>query len=97
RMNQIIPLPSDAQALRKYTETYTYDVVGNFLSLAHTATGGNWTRTSAYDEPTVPPANNRLTSTTVSSIVEPYTYDAHGNMTSRPSLSLMAWDFKDEL
>jgi RHS repeat-associated protein len=97
RMNQMIPHPSDAQALRSYTETYTYDVVGNFLSLAHRATGGNWTRTYAYDEPTLPPGNNRLTSTTVGSIVEPYTYDAHGNMTSMPSLSLMAWDFKDEL
>jgi RHS repeat-associated protein len=98
RMTQALPLPSNAQALRTYTEAYVYDGVGNILSLAHQAAGGNWTRTYAYDEPNSPPTNNRLTSTTVGATKEqPYTYDAHGNMTAMPHLSLMAWDFKDEL
>src|SRR5207249_7731679 len=28
---------------------------------------------------------------------EPYTHDAHGKMTAMPHLSLMQWDFKDQL
>ena len=92
-----VPLPTDGQAMRNYTENYTYDAVGNFLELAHTANLGNWTRTYAYGEPTVPPASNRLSSTTVTGVTERYTYDAHGNMVSMPHLSLMQWDWKDQL
>jgi len=52
----------------------------------------------AYDEPSSPPTNNRLTNTTVGGGREtPYSYDAHGNMTAMPHLSAMAWDFKDQL
>ena len=28
---------------------------------------------------------------------EPYKYDAHGNMTDMPHLTLMEWDFRDQL
>jgi RHS repeat-associated protein len=98
RMGQPLPLPSDGQALRTFTETYAYDYVGNFVSLAHAAANGNWTRSYAYDEPNQPPTNNRLTSTKLGSGVEqPYQYDAHGNMIAMPHLSLMAWDSKDQL
>jgi RHS repeat-associated protein len=98
RMKQTLPLPSDAQALRRYTESYLYDSVGNILSFTHQAAGGNWTRTYAYDEPNAPPTNNRLTSTTVGATRElPYTYTAHGSMTAMPHLSVMTWDFKDQL
>jgi RHS repeat-associated protein len=97
RMGQALPLPSDAQALRVYTETYAYDSVGNFVSLVHGAANGNWTRTYAYDAPNQPPTNNRLTSTTIGATTETYSYDAHGNMLTMPHLPLMAWDFKDQL
>ena len=40
-----VPLPTDGQAMRTYTETYAYDPVGNFQSVVHTAANGNWTRT----------------------------------------------------
>ena len=96
RMGQA--LPSDLQAMQTYTEAYLYDTVGNILSLAHTAASGAWKRTYAYDEPNVPPTTNRLTSTTVGGTKEqPYLYDAHGNVMQMPHLSLMAWDFKDQL
>jgi RHS repeat-associated protein len=96
RMGQ--PLPTDAQAMRTYTESYQYDSVGNVLSVNHTAAAGTWSRTYAYDEPNVPPTNNRLTSTTVGATKEqPYTYDPHGNMTAMPHLPVMTWDFKDQL
>src|SRR5262249_45072146 len=91
------PLPTDGQAMRNYSETYQYDAVGNMLTVMHTANNGNWTRTYAYDEPNPNPTNNRLTSTTVGSITERYTYDAHGDMTQMPHLPLMEWDFKDQL
>ena len=84
--------------MRTYTEAYLYDHVGNILALAHMPSQGNaWTRTYAYDEPNAPPTNNRLTSTMVGSLKDVYTYDPHGNMTTMPQLTLMAWDFKDQL
>jgi RHS repeat-associated protein len=95
RMNQ--PLPTDGQAMRNYVENYSYDAVGNFLQMVHQAANGNWTRTYAYDEPNTSPTNNRLTSTAVGAVKEPYTYDLHGNMTQMPHLPQMTWDFKDQL
>jgi len=92
-----IPLPSDGIAMRTYTEDYTYDPVGNIASVVHSADKGNWTRTYAYDEPSNPPATNRLTSTTVGSATDTYGYDAHGNITEIPHLTLMAWNWKDQL
>ncbi|HEX2744415.1 MAG TPA: SpvB/TcaC N-terminal domain-containing protein [Streptosporangiaceae bacterium] len=90
-------LPSDAAAMRNYTEYYTYDPVGNISSVRHVAAGGGWTRTYTYDEPNPVPANNRLTSTHVGSLTEPYGYDPHGNMTAMFGLPVLAWDFKDQL
>lgn len=102
RMNK--PLPNDGQAMRRYTEQYEYDPVGNFLQFIHqAATNGNWRRAYIYSEPSlIEPnkENNRLTSTTVGNtnpVTETYPYDAHGNMLSMPHLPKMEWDFKDEL
>ena len=56
--------------MRRYTEQYEYDAVGNFLELIHQAANGNWTRSYAYNEPSlIEPSkkNNRLSSTTVGS------------------------------
>jgi RHS repeat-associated protein len=93
-----IPLPSDGQAMRNYTQTYAYDPVGNIEELKHSAAGGGgFTRTYAYDEPNTPPTSNRLTSTTVGGTREPYAYDENGNIESMPHLSLMRWDWRDQL
>jgi RHS repeat-associated protein len=95
-----LPHPSDGQAMRNYTEQYVYDAVGNFEKLIHQAANGNWTRAYAYNEASlIEPGkqSNRLSSTTVGARTEPYTYDAHGNMTSMPHLTLMQWNYKDEL
>jgi RHS repeat-associated protein len=95
--------PNDLQALRSYTERYEYDAVGNFEALIHHANGAGWTRRYDYQEDSLLEADkksNRLTRTTVGNglnQVEPYTHDAHGNMTSMPHLGAMVWDFKDEL
>jgi RHS repeat-associated protein len=92
-----VPLPSDAQAMRNYTQRYAYDAVGNIEELAHIASGGGFKRVFAYDEPTAPPANNQLTSSTVGGTREPYAYDANGNVEAMPHLSLLRWDWNNQL
>ena len=95
-----LPHPNEGQAMRNYTEQYVYDAVGNFEKLIHQAANGNWTRVYAYNEGSlIEPSkkSNRLSSTNVGVKTEPYTYDAHGNMTSMPHLMLMQWNYKDEL
>ncbi|MCC3474020.1 MAG: toxin [Microcoleus sp. PH2017_15_JOR_U_A] len=94
------PHPNEGQAMRNYTEQYLYDAVGNFEKLIHQAANGNWTRAYAYNEASlIEPAkkSNRLSITNVGVKPETYTYDAHGNMTSMPHLTLMQWNYKDEL
>ena len=95
-----LPQPGDGQAMRNYLEKYTYDAVGNFVDLNHQAASANWSRAYAYNEASlIEPgkSGNRLSSTTAGGSTEPYTYDAHGNMTAMPHLTLMQWDFKDQL
>lgn len=93
--------PNDLQALRNYRELYEYDAVGNFEKMIHQAgPGGGWTRTYAYDEPSLlEPAkkSNRLSAVAVGQSTEGYAYDAHGNMTAMPQLTLASWGYKDEL
>jgi hypothetical protein len=96
-----LPHPHEGQAMRNYTETYGYDAVGNFEKLIHQAVNGTWSRTYAYNEASLiegAQRSNRLSSTTVTnaggSRTEPYSYDAHGNMTSMPHLSMMEWDYR---
>lgn len=79
-------LPSDGQSLRNYTRQWTYDHVGNILSLIHTATNGNWTRTYAYAND-----SNRLATTTVGTTTQTYNHNAHGSFTSMPHLDNMDW------
>jgi RHS repeat-associated protein len=96
-----IPAPTDGQALRSYTEQYEYDAVGNFLQLIHQATNGNWRRAFSYaEQSTIEPAakSNRLSATSLGpTSAESYAYDVHGNMTSLPHLTLMQWDYADQL
>ena len=45
RMKTALRKPTpDGTAMRTYAEQYVYDVVGNILSMQHTAASGNWTR-----------------------------------------------------
>jgi len=96
-----LPHPNDGHAMRRYTEAYEYDAVGNSLQLVHVATNGNWRRGYAYDEPSlieVGKDSNRLSNTAVGgNTPELYAHDAHGNMTAMPHLTLMQLDFGDQL
>ncbi len=95
-----LPHPGDAQSMRRHNETYRYDEVGNLSEVIHEAVNGAWTRSYAYNESSlIEPAKigNRLSSTTAGTLLEPYTHDAQGNMTSMPHLPLMVWDFREQL
>jgi RHS repeat-associated protein len=95
RMDALIP--ADGRSLRRYSERYDYDPVGNIVRLLHSSHDTNWSRHFAYGEFPERRENDRLTRSTVGQTVEAFTYDADGNMTAMPHLSRMAWDFKDQL
>lgn len=93
--------PNDLQALRNYTERYEYDAVGNFERLIHQGgSNGNWTREYSYNAASLieqTKQSNRLSNTSVGQTTEAYEYDAHGNMITMPHLTIMQWDFEDQL
>jgi RHS repeat-associated protein len=93
--------PNDGLAMRRYTERYEYDDVGNLLQVIHEASNGNWTRAYEYAEPSQiegGKSSNRLSATQVGSgIPEPHGYDSHGNMNSMSHLPLMRWNYLDQL
>jgi RHS repeat-associated protein len=99
--------PGNGRAMGTYVERYFYDAVGNFQEMRHLRSDPaqpGWTRTYKYDKPSLlepGKSSNRLGSTTVETqnalpVPEPYAYDAHGNMTEMPHLSLMLWDYRDQ-
>ncbi len=94
---------ADAHAFARYRERYVYDQVSNILELAHRrldAAHQGFTRTYEYAEPSpLDPSqrSNRLSATRIGSVVDRYTYDASGNMTSMPHLTLMRSDYRDQL
>ncbi len=100
-----LPHPHDGRALRRYVEQYHYDAVANFQELVHQADGGTWRRRYNYEEPSLLEpgvTSNRLSRTVVhpdgnQPVVEPYSHDAHGNMTSMPHLPVLRWDYRDQL
>lgn len=102
RLQLRLPLPGDGQAMRRYTERYDYDAVGNVLRLAHAGPAGGWARQFRYEEPSLLEAaktSNRLSASALGDAgpAERYTYDAHGNMTSMPQIHTLHWDYCDEL
>jgi RHS repeat-associated protein len=105
-----IPHPNNGQAMRRYTEEYAYDAVGNIMRMVHSLGSlpspgqGVWSRHYQYAI-----HSNRLLSTSRPgdsvkpeySDTEPYSdiygYDDHGNMDSMPHLVWMKWDHDDQL
>src|SRR5690606_20417806 len=64
-----------------------------------------WSRGYQYDEESLLEAgkvSNRMSRTTLGNpddqpIIEPYSYDAHGNTLQMPHLPRMEWDYRDQL
>ncbi|ETN41172.1 uncharacterized protein HMPREF1541_03107 [Cyphellophora europaea CBS 101466] len=102
-------VPDDGSALARYTETYTYDGVGNILSVRHAgdaAQAPGWTRTYSYAEPSQIPGlaaqgGNRLSKTQVGDTTEVYGYTGpagrRGHLTAMPQLARLEWDVQDRL
>src|SRR5690606_13851155 len=88
-----VPHPNDPSGLRRYTQTYAYDVAGNITSFQHApdAGSGGFTRSYTYTSGT-----NRLATTSHSLGALSYTHDPHGNM-SMPHLEAMDWNYADQL
>jgi RHS repeat-associated protein len=91
--------PNDGAAMRRYTETYTYDAVGNLQQVAHGAGSGSWTRRYQYAA-----GSNRLDSTTLPGDPSTgplpggrYPHDARGNVVAMPHLAALGWDAKGRL
>jgi RHS repeat-associated protein len=98
--------PGDGKAMGTYTELYTYDSVGNFLTMVHQVASGGWTRHYSYAAPSRIAAaemSNRLSATSMpgDSPISPwsavYSYDEHGSMIGMPHLRALTWDEHDRL
>lgn len=82
--------PVDAMAVQAYTERYEYDAVGNIIRINHV---GAWNRVNTYES-----NSNRLQSTTIGGQTFSYPhYTQHGFITKLPHLTVMLWNFKEEL
>lgn len=89
-----LPHPHDAQAMRRYTQSFGYDNCGNLRSVTHAAGGSGWTRSYHYADP----LSNRLAHTQIGpGPAQPYTYDAAGDMLSMPHLQQLTWDHRRRL
>jgi RHS repeat-associated protein len=90
------PVATTDQALRNYTQRYTYDPAGNFITMQHIAAAGSWTR--HYDTAA---NSNRLMRTWAGSDetdATDYVYDTHGsmlNLANVPAPARMRWDWRD--
>ncbi len=90
-----LPHPHDGQAMRRYTQAYGYDLVGNLTRMVHQAGGTGWTRTYQYSGPQL---DNRLTGTQVGAgPTEPYQYNECGDIIAMPHLPLLGWDHQRRL
>lgn len=97
--------PNDGQKMRNYVESYQYDQVGNLLFFIHKANNSDWIREYKYEEKSLIEGtrkSNRLTETVLhpnapQPVHEPYSFDAHGNITSMRHLHGMMWNFEDKL
>lgn len=83
---------SDVTRTRFYTQTYTYDAVGNMTKLQHTANGGNFTREFTFVQNT-----NRLSTMTIGTTPYAYVYDSNGNMTDETTSRHFEWDHSDRM
>ncbi|SFE35143.1 SpvB/TcaC N-terminal domain-containing protein [Nitrosomonas sp. Nm166] len=85
----------DRNALRNYTQRYSYDPVGNIKAMQHIAGIGSWTRRYDYAND-----SNRLTRTHTNNPAEmvDYRYDIHGSMLNIANVDpgrFLRWDTRD--
>ena len=84
--------------MRRYTERYSYDEIGNIVAIVHQAGSGSWTRYYRYAED-----SNRLLATSLPGdqpagpYSAAYDYNPHGSMIRLPHLPLLVWNFAERL
>jgi len=90
------PRGLDVTKARAYTETYTYDTVGNLSAIDHDT---NAAGTGAYTRTYTPaPGSNQLSSLSVSgNLTGTYIYDAAGNLTEETTTRHFEWDHANRL
>lgn len=101
-----VPHANDANAVRRYTQHFTYDDADNLQTFQHVSGdgNGNWTRHYRYQyELDAANRTNRLAETSAPGEAEAgpyshqYQYDLRGNMTAMPHLADMEWNFANQL
>lgn len=84
---------NEPMAMHNYIQRYQYDQVGNIMQMKHVAGVNSWTRDYVYET-----QNNRIKSTQVGEYIHNYFHHGqHGYILEMPHLSLMQWNFKEEL
>lgn len=93
---------SSLEAIRKYTQRYSYDPVGNIEEMSHSAGLGSWTRRYQYED-----KSNHLHRTWTGADEwdnrnagdkTEYHYDIHGSMLSMANVApgrFLRWDYRD--
>ncbi len=95
RSPEVVFAVTAPNALRNYTQRYSYDPVGNIKVMQHSAGMGSWTRHYDYADD-----NNRLTRTHTNNPAETvdYRYDIHGSMLNIANVDpgrFLRWDTRD--
>jgi RHS repeat-associated protein len=105
--------PGDGNVMGQYVQRYSYDASGNILFMRHEGLSPaqiGWRRCFQYaldsnrllstSNPALPHDANLACPRnydSASSYPEQYQYDPHGNAISMPHLSLVRWDYRDQL
>jgi RHS repeat-associated protein len=93
-----LPHPNDLQALLNYTQTYSYDMVGNLTATAHKTSATSWTRTQTYAA-----GSHRLATVSLPGdppggpYGETIAYDADGNFAATSALAGLTFDYAGRL
>lgn len=90
------PTPNQNNApdlTERYTETYSYDPMGNMLELGYRAASGRWTRRFGLASA----LNNRLAYLEQGGATHRFEYDANGNMLGQNTERHYTWDHADRL
>ena len=100
-----LPDAGDSSSVRRFTESYDYDLVGNITELRHRyqaqgGAGSGWTRSYHYayeDDPN--DATNRLIATGPPGgpPMATYEYDVYGNIKKLAGLPALDWNALDQL
>ena len=92
-----VPHQNDLQALLRYTEQYEYDEAGNITGMTHTTDSNSWSRAYQYST-----TSNKLLGTSApgdppGTYSYTYTYNPHGSMITMPHISLLNWNYAEQL